>query len=156
MSQYTTPVNKPSFFDPFRPAHIHHPFTAPESDFDYAQSHPQALRSVHPGPRNGVDLEPALSHLAGPAGEPSNSPYGHRRGPSVSYIHSGIRESRERVIQRSVKWLVMVSPPASFSQEHGQFGNTLSSGPSHRLSHGILLPLYPTVSISTFEYMMWL
>ncbi|THH28948.1 hypothetical protein EUX98_g5237 [Antrodiella citrinella] len=146
MSQYTTPIGKPSLFEPLRPANIRHPLTPPETDFDYVQSHPQTLRSAPAGLVNGIESEPAMLHLAGPTGESSSSPYGHRRGPSVSYIHSGIRESRERVIQRSVKWLVMVSPPASFTQEHGQLGSTLSSGPSHRLSHGILLPLYPTMA----------
>ena len=47
-----------------------------------------------------------------------------------------------------MKWLVLVTPPASFTHEHGHLGNTLSSGPSHRLSQGILMPLYPSVCCS--------
>lgn len=63
------------------------------------------------------------------------------------YINSGTRETRDRVVNRGLKWLVVVFPPASFSREHGQFGHTLSSGSIDRLSNGVLMPLYPTVSL---------
>ncbi|CDO75590.1 hypothetical protein BN946_scf184858.g30 [Trametes cinnabarina] len=78
----------------------------------------------------------------------TDSPYStlHRKRPSVTYLNSGLRESRERTVQRGLKWLVVVLPPVSFTREHGHLGHTLSSGPTHRLSNGILMPLYPTLS----------
>lgn len=70
-----------------------------------------------------------------------------RRVSTLSYHNTGIRESRERTAPRpQSKWLVVVTPPAAITQEHGQLGQTLSSGPPGRLSQGILLPLFPTVS----------
>jgi hypothetical protein len=39
----------------------------------------------------------------------------------------------------------MVIPPARILEEYGQLGHTLSTGPSHRLSHGLLMPLFPSV-----------
>ena len=67
------------------------------------------------------------------------------RVSTLTYHHSGHREPQERPIHKSSKSLVVIIPPESFSQEHGQLGHTLSSGPRNRLSHGILMPLFPTV-----------
>lgn len=69
-----------------------------------------------------------------------------RRGPSsISYHNSGLKESREKTVQRGSKSFVIVIPPSSFAQERGQLGHTLSMGPSHRLNQGLLMPLFPTV-----------
>ncbi|TFK75874.1 hypothetical protein BDN72DRAFT_785971 [Pluteus cervinus] len=68
-----------------------------------------------------------------------------RRGPSIAYHHSSLRESRERAVQRSSKSFIIVIPPTSFAQERGQLGHTLASGPGHRLNQGILMPLFPTM-----------
>ncbi|KAK0206596.1 hypothetical protein DFS33DRAFT_1315716 [Desarmillaria ectypa] len=69
----------------------------------------------------------------------------NRRVSSLAYHSSGIRESRERVAQQSFKSFVIVIPPPSLLQEHGQLGHTLSLGPQHRLAHGLLMPLFPTL-----------
>ena len=70
-----------------------------------------------------------------------------RRQPSIFYNSPGHRaESRERTTSLSSKLLVVVVPPVAVVQEHGILGNTLSSGPSHRLSQGIVMPLFPNVS----------
>ena len=69
-----------------------------------------------------------------------------RKGPTLSYYNSGIREARERTVQRSIKSFIVVLPPPSLIDEHGPLGHTLSTGPRHRLRDGILLPLFPTVS----------
>jgi len=60
----------------------------------------------------------------------------------LGYNQSG----RERSRQRTSRWLVLVLPPSFITQSQGAFGQTLSSGPSTRLSQGLLLPLYPTVN----------
>jgi hypothetical protein len=36
-------------------------------------------------------------------------------------------------------------PPPSLPHDHGHLGHTLSTGPRHRLSQGLLMPLFPTV-----------
>ena len=62
----------------------------------------------------------------------------------LGYNQSGREHSRHRVS----RWLVLVLPPAFVSQTQGVFGTTPSSGPSSRLSQGLLMPLYPTVNQS--------
>ena len=58
------------------------------------------------------------------------------------------QSSREHSRHRVSRWLVLVLPPAFVTQSQGVFGTTLSSGPSSRLSQGLLMPLYPTVNHS--------
>ncbi len=131
---------KPYLFDLPRPVH---PLTPPDTDYETPSN--QALPTQN---LNGLEAELLPPHLS-TLDSPYATPYStlHRKKPSVTYVNSGLRESRERVVQRGLKWLVVVIPPVSFSREHGHLGHTLSSGPSRRLSNGILLPLYPTVSM---------
>lgn len=68
-----------------------------------------------------------------------------RRVSSIAYHNSGVRESPARNPQRSPKAFIIIIPPATFAHGHGQLGHTLSSGPRHRLSQGLLMPLFPTV-----------
>jgi len=60
----------------------------------------------------------------------------------LGYNQSG----RERSRRRASRWLVLVLPPSFIAESQGALGHTLSSGPSSRLSQGLLLPLYPTVN----------
>lgn len=66
--------------------------------------------------------------------------------PSISYQNSGFRENSNRPVHRNYRFFVVVIPPSRLIQEHGQLGHTLASGPPHRLSQGIIMPLFPTVS----------
>ncbi|CAL1700668.1 unnamed protein product [Somion occarium] len=117
------------------------PLTPPDTDVDYS-NHLHASGQTSMG--LGIDVDPPPSHISPSATE---VPLNHQpRKPSVAYINSGLRESRERTIHRGLKWLVVVVPPPSFAQEHGHLGHTLSTGPTHRLSQGILMPLFPTMS----------
>ncbi|RXW24720.1 hypothetical protein EST38_g1165 [Candolleomyces aberdarensis] len=68
-----------------------------------------------------------------------------RRGPTIGYHSAGLRDSRERNGSTGSKFLVIVVPPHSVTQEHGNLGHTLSSGPAHRLSQGLIMPLFPTM-----------
>ncbi|OSD04256.1 hypothetical protein PYCCODRAFT_1387140 [Trametes coccinea BRFM310] len=143
MSHLTAPMPtghnapKPYLFDLPRPAH---PLTPPDTEYETLSHQAQPAQNMA-----GLETEPFL-----PPQAPSviDSPYStlHRKRPSVTYLNSGLRESRERTVQRGLKWLVVVLPPVSFTREHGHLGHTLSSGPTRRLSSGILMPLYPTLN----------
>ncbi|KAH9951580.1 hypothetical protein B0H21DRAFT_684708 [Amylocystis lapponica] len=132
-------VHRPYLFDLPRPAQ---PITPPETDNEFVGSTPTAVP-----PRGPLDSETHASYPSYASLAPAE-PFDplHRKVPSISYVNSSLRESRERVVQRSYKWLVVVIPPPSFSREHGHLGHTLSSGPPDRLSQGLLMPLYPTMN----------
>ncbi|KAF5363786.1 hypothetical protein D9756_000415 [Leucocoprinus leucothites] len=65
--------------------------------------------------------------------------------PSISYQNSGFRDTPNRSVHRNYRFFVVVIPPPRLINEHGQLGHTLASGPSHRLSQGIIMPLFPTM-----------
>ncbi|KAF8076434.1 hypothetical protein FPV67DRAFT_1713683 [Lyophyllum atratum] len=84
--------------------------------------------------------EPSPAHSA-PTPESAGARF--RKISSMAYHTSGLRESRERT--RASKAFVIIIPPTAFTREHGQLGHTLSSGPRHRLSQGLLMPLFSTM-----------
>lgn len=90
----------------------------------------------------GAELEqlghPALSF-------PERSKFQSRKTSSLSYQNSGARDNRDRTPSRASKSLIVVLPPPDFPVDHGQLGTVLSMGPHHRLSQGMLMPLFPTV-----------
>ncbi|KAH9853467.1 hypothetical protein C2E23DRAFT_884648 [Lenzites betulinus] len=144
MSHLTAPMpsghqtHKPYLFDFPRPAH---PLTPPDTDYETPSHHAAPAQNAI-----GLETDP----FPPPPHPPSmtDSPFAtlHRKKSSVTYVNSGIRDARERVVQRGIKWLVVVLPPVSFTREHGHLGHTLSSGPTRRLSNGLLMPLYPTLN----------
>lgn len=134
----STPFNKPSPLDLPR---LGHPLTPPETDFNYVAHHVSKSAPI----ALGGDLEPQPSFSNTETEVQTPQP---RKISSLTYLNSGLKESRERVVQRSLKWLIVVLPPSSFTSEHGHLGSTLSSGPSSRLNQGSLMPLYPTVCLS--------
>ncbi|KAI0832426.1 hypothetical protein BC628DRAFT_1346585 [Trametes gibbosa] len=143
MSHLTAPMpsghqtHKPYRFDFPRPAH---PLTPPDTDYETPSHHaPPAQNAI------GLETEP-FAHQHHPSMTDSSFAPLHKKRPSVTYVNSGIRDSRERVVQRGIKWLVVVLPPVSFTREHGHLGHTLSSGPTRRLSNGLLMALYPTLN----------
>ncbi|KAL0574540.1 hypothetical protein V5O48_007432, partial [Marasmius crinis-equi] len=77
-----------------------------------------------------------------------------RRGPSIPYHSSGIREAKERTVQRSTKSFVIVIPPAVLLQDHGQLGHTLSLGPRHRLAQDNGITSTPRISEDSWQ-MIW-
>ena len=68
-----------------------------------------------------------------------------RRVSTLAYHSSPLRDPRERPNGRQSRWLIVIIPPASLVEDHGPLGHTLASGPTQRLSQGILMPLQPTV-----------
>ncbi|KAG1866588.1 hypothetical protein DFJ58DRAFT_141451 [Suillus subalutaceus] len=90
----------------------------------------------------GAELE-QLAHSA--LSFPERSKFQSRRTSTLSYQNSGVRDNRDRTPSRASKSLIVVLPPPDFPVDHGQLGNVLSMGPRHRLSQGILMPLFPTM-----------
>jgi hypothetical protein len=143
------------------PSHRPNPLlTPPDTETEYVpqltstsagiQAPAVPLSSILPGGQSiglGVDLDSSPSYRSSPAPE-----HTLRKVSSIGYINSGPREARERVMQRGVRWLVVVVPPASLAQEHGQLGHTLAVGSADRLSQGILMPLCSTVRLALFHH----
>lgn len=112
--------------------------TPPETDAD-----------VLVGARHPVDLMNAPgSHISDQDTNPQPSvSVPVRRVSTLAYHNSPLRDPRERFTGRQSRWLIVVIPPASLVQDHGPLGHTLTSGPTQRLSQGILMPLQATVRI---------
>ena len=91
------------------------------------------------GHSNDLSLS-GLPSLAALSETPTRMP--NRLTTSIGYNQPGREHSR----QRASRWLVLVFPPSFVAESQKAFGHTLSSGPSSRLSQGLLLPLYPTVN----------
>lgn len=124
-----------------------------EREPEYAPQPPSALPSAltsalpsggYQSSGLGIEFEPSPTHRMSPVPDGLGS---IRKVSSLPYINSGPREARERVVQRGMRWLVVVVPPRSFADEHGNLGHTLAVGSSDRLSQGILMPLYSTVCL---------
>lgn len=128
--------------------------TPPETEPEYPSQSSSTLQSSLPSSQLssgqampnglGIDLDPSPT----PRGRssPVPDPLSIRKVSSLQYINTGPREARERAEKRGMKWLVVVVPPASLTQEHGHLGHTLSVGSPDRLSQGILMPLYSTMT----------
>jgi hypothetical protein len=140
MSHLTTPpFHKPS---PREFPRTVHPLSPPETDSELGQPLQHTSVSGSNPVMFGVEFDQTASQLPAQT-EPPTARF--KRVSTLAYHNSGLRESRERSSQRGSKSLVVVIPPAYFSFGHGQLGHTLSSGPRSRLSHGSLMPLFPTV-----------
>lgn len=134
------PFHKPAPFEFPRP-----PLSPPDTNTDIiGPSHMMSSNSAtgaHELRQNEPEPSPAYPSLT-----PESAGARFRKISSIAYHNSGLKESRDRVPQRSPKAFVIVIPPATFTQEHGQLGHTLSSGPRYRLAQGLIMPLFPTVS----------
>jgi len=109
---------------------------------------PDTDADVLVGARQPIDLMNAPgSHISDQDTNPHPSvsvPF--RRVSTLAYNSSPLRDPRDRPSGRP-RWLIVVIPPASLVQDHGPLGHTLTSGPTQRLSQGILMPLQPTVRV---------
>lgn len=126
--------------------------------FEYPQRHPLSPPETNAdSPGTTATPTPLTQHAPLPSrsvGDPeelgvklSESPTSRfRRVSTLAYHNSPLRDNREKSsISRPSKPLIIVIPPQALLHECGQLGHTLSQGPPHRLSHGILMPLFPTV-----------
>jgi hypothetical protein len=142
MSHLTaSPFHKPSFHEFPRPVH---PLSPPDTDSELGAPLQHTSMSESNPVVFGVEFDQTTSQLPAQAEPPAAR---FKRVSTLAYHNSGLREPRERSNHRGSKPLVVIIPPAYFSQEHGQLGHTLSSGPPNRLSHGTLMPLFPTVRL---------
>ncbi|KAH7914321.1 hypothetical protein BJ138DRAFT_1123599 [Hygrophoropsis aurantiaca] len=118
-----------------------HPITPPETDAESIHARTFGAGSLVPPV---VDLEHTVPSRS-LAASPERSRLQPRRTSTLSYQNSANRDSRERPVQRSPKNLIILLPPPDFPLDQGQLGNVLSTGPRHRLSQGILMPLFPSM-----------
>ncbi|KAF5387668.1 hypothetical protein D9615_000440 [Tricholomella constricta] len=119
------------------------PLSPPDTNADIiGPTHMPSSTSLVGHELRASEAEPSPAYSAP---TPESAAARFRKISSIAYHTSGLRESRERTPQRGSKVFVIIIPPTSFTQEHGQLGNTLSSGPRHRLSQGMLMPLFPTM-----------
>ena len=125
------------------------PFHKP-SPFDFLPSPPETHSDTLTGlpphmlPQNLAvhDLGITDSALPGPS---PDTPSRGKRSSSIPFHSATFREVKDRGSQRTGKSLIIVVPPSTLIQEHGQHGHTLSNGPYHRLSQGVVMPLFPSV-----------
>ena len=115
------------------------PRSPPEIDRD-ASYMPPVPSSIHPSAE--VDMTCAAGHYSGSTPEHSGL---LRRKTTLSYRNLDVGDSRERSYSRSHRNLVVVTPPSDLRLHQGQLGHVLSTGPHHRLSQGILMPLFSSV-----------
>jgi hypothetical protein len=116
--------------------------TPPETDNDLVVGSHHTVDLMNASGIHGADPD-LNAHPTSLAGLP------FRRVSTLAYNNSPFRDPRERPNIRQSRWLIIVIPPSSLVEDHGPLGHTLNSGPSQRLSQGIVMPLQPTVSKTT-------
>ncbi|KDR83704.1 hypothetical protein GALMADRAFT_133125 [Galerina marginata CBS 339.88] len=140
MSRLTaSPFHKPSPFE--FPRALPSP---PETHSDTITGPAHITTSTYILAAQDPGLVPGLVDT-GLAGTSPDTPSRARRSGSIPYHNTGFRETKERAAQRSGKSLIIVIPPPTLIQEHGQHPHTISSGPYHRLSQGVVMSLFPSM-----------
>lgn len=105
---------------------------------------PETDNEVLAGGQYAIDfMNPSGLHIADP--EMTPHPSAIRRVSTLAYHSSPLRDPREKPNGRQSRWLIVVIPPSSLVEDHGPLGHTLTSGPTQRLSQGIVMPLQTTV-----------
>ncbi|KIJ70530.1 hypothetical protein HYDPIDRAFT_23631 [Hydnomerulius pinastri MD-312] len=117
------------------------PLSPPETDQESYHTHHGASSFLGAGVE--LDGNAYAGHSLGAT--PERSRLQPRRTSTLSYQNSNARDLRDRSHARSSRNLVVVIPPPDFPLDQGQLGNVLSMGPRHRLSQGILMPLFPSM-----------
>lgn len=137
MSHLTaSPFRKPS---PYEFPRGIHPLSPPDTDSEVGAP----AQSVPPSGATSVMFGVEFDQTANQPLQAESPAARFRRVSTLAYHPSGLRDppARERSASRASKAVVVVIPPGSLAQQHGQ----LSSGPQSRLAQGILLPLLPSV-----------
>lgn len=139
MSRLTaSPFHKPS---PYEFPSAVHPLSPPDTDSEMGV--PMEF-NVIPG-SNSVFVGAEFDNATNKPLQAETPAARFKRVSTLSYHSSGLRGPGERISQKASKSLVIVIPPDSLVQEHGQLGHNSLSSPQKRLAHGVLLPLLPTV-----------
>ncbi|KAJ3515117.1 hypothetical protein NLJ89_g1963 [Agrocybe chaxingu] len=139
MSRLTaSPFHKPS---PFVFPPIQAPPSPPETHSDTIALGPQTGPPLHPfGSQDYILNEASLA-----TGSPDTSGSRFKRGSSLPYHSSGIRDNKDRATPRSAKALVIIIPPSPLVQDYSRLGHASHIGASNRLSQGVVMPLFPTL-----------
>jgi len=144
MSRFTSPPFQKS--SPFDASRAPHPLSPPDTELEYPAQQARAMREA----QRPSDLQVLKGERMDPNAAATESPGARfRRVSNMAYNASSIRDVRQP--RSTMKWLLVVSPPEFLSRQYGALGHTLSSGPSSRLTQGILMPLFPTVSFPTTQ-----
>ncbi|CAA7259799.1 unnamed protein product [Cyclocybe aegerita] len=139
MSRLTASLfHKPS---PFVFPPIQAPPSPPETHSDTITLGPQTGPPPHPfGSQDYIINEASLA-----TGSPDTSGSRFKRGSSLPYHSSGVRDNKERGTPRSAKALVIIIPPSPLVQDYSRLGHASHVGASNRLSQGVVMPLFPTL-----------
>lgn len=128
MSRLTaSPFHKPTAF-----SYPRAPVSPPETNSEFIAPASVTVAGGH------MDLDVESAVTESPAAR-------FRRVSTLAYNASGLRGDPRERDRRSYKTFVVVLPPPSLQDHHGRLGHTLAQGPHHRLSQGLLMPLFPTV-----------
>lgn len=125
------------------------------SRFSSPYIHASPEKGLHdPGSHPDINSLPEALEFPSNAGGPHSlrqPEYFHQRDlrfrkPSLTYYNSGLRDSPDdRTAQKCHKAFVTIIPPPLLLQETNHLGHILSTGPTHRASQGLIMPLFPTV-----------
>ncbi|KAH9482690.1 hypothetical protein JR316_0004790 [Psilocybe cubensis] len=136
MSRLTaSPFHKPSPFEFPRG-----PLSPPDTNTDTVVGSGLILpASNHPAVQDSGSLDTGIQSA-------HDSPLRGKKSSSIPYHNTSFRESKERAIQRNnVKSLIIVMPPSTLLQGYGPRGQTVTNGPFHRLTQGIVMPILPSM-----------
>lgn len=140
------PFHKPSLHDIPRPVH---PLSPPDTEDSLPLNYHAVSREA-----SSSDLSMSFVTKVDPTDQyqslpmDASTPKVFRRPSTLNYVHSGPARDARSAPRPATRWLIIVSPPPSVSRNIQS--STLFLNPSNRTSHGILLPLLPSVSISTY------
>ena len=117
--------------------------------FELGQSRPRFPISPPETERNAHAHSLGGPIVATPDGDKEESPIRHlRRAPSIHYNNTQAAPFARSQQTRSPRWLLVVLPPATGIEGEPALGHTLATGPPGRLQSGVLVPLFPTVSLT--------
>lgn len=128
-------------YSSYRFPRLAHPLSPPDTDSELGATLQPTSVSASNLVELGVEFDQTASQLSQ---QTESSAAGFKRVSTLAYNKSNLHERQERSNLRTQS-LVVIVPPENLSREHGQLGHTLSSGPRHRLSQGILMPLCSTM-----------
>ncbi|KAF8812476.1 hypothetical protein BYT27DRAFT_7182923 [Phlegmacium glaucopus] len=100
--------------------------------------------TITPFPPNPANLQDLFNNSFANA-SPESAGTRLRKSSSIPYHSSSLRDNKEKG-QRSGKSLIIVIPPPTLLYDHGNFAHTPPNGPFHRLSEGVTMPLFPSMT----------
>ncbi|KAF9534290.1 hypothetical protein CPB83DRAFT_326976 [Crepidotus variabilis] len=118
------------------------PPSPPETHRENISGAPPILSAPSFGAQDIFPLEAALASASPDLFGARVNP---RKGSSIPYHSSPIPRETHRSTGSRTKALILVLPPSTLLQEPGPSSQIVSNTPFHRLSQGVLLPLFPSL-----------